>query len=443
MHSQTASLALLLSLLQSPSRALLGQAVRMACRSAMKSHIHQSDIDFDDLSKFSARVEDGELRDGSMDSHGAGKGSVRGRVDKAEMFGDGAKEVAPSMGCMLGLGACGGETSGGRSSGIESTEGALGGGGSRKDDVTGKIKMIVLDELKVEVGSYILGLAYNTKRFCTCHILSHVVETIEVKIGVGSCTSDIPYISRQRQYAKSCKWADIFLSVNGHTAPICKQKHDSLCTKKRSIVQSMLVHAESFQHNQGQLSALVAPAASVGIAEIDDAKAATTAKTIAEERRIIYMCSASKVHQQSGVGLLGVRISNKPSAWYQKHLTSRSHDVSVLKYYSVKTKPQRDVPKQQISDLILRLTLTKRTPSHLNQISESVMPFTRLDRSSSGASVGFAHIPFLRGLMMSEPWILVPDLAYFHFLLNWLETRQLWTILTQLPFDCRRAQPVR
>lgn len=42
------------------------------------------DIDFDDLPEFSACVEDGELRDESMDSRGAGKGSMRGRVEKAE-----------------------------------------------------------------------------------------------------------------------------------------------------------------------------------------------------------------------------------------------------------------------------------------------------------------------------------------------------------------------
>lgn len=45
------------------------------------------------------------------------------------VLGDDVKEVAP-MGCTLGRGVCGGETGGGRSGGIESAEGALGGGGS-------------------------------------------------------------------------------------------------------------------------------------------------------------------------------------------------------------------------------------------------------------------------------------------------------------------------
>lgn len=49
-----------------------------------KSSKSSKDIDVDDLAEFSACVEDGELRDESMDSRGAGKGSVRGRVEKAE-----------------------------------------------------------------------------------------------------------------------------------------------------------------------------------------------------------------------------------------------------------------------------------------------------------------------------------------------------------------------
>lgn len=50
------------------------------------------------------------------------------------MFGDDVKEVAPGIGCTLGRGVCGGETGGGRSGGIESAEGALGGGGSWKGE---------------------------------------------------------------------------------------------------------------------------------------------------------------------------------------------------------------------------------------------------------------------------------------------------------------------
>lgn len=49
-----------------------------------KSSKSSKDIDFDDLAECSACVEDGELRDESMDSRGAGKGSARGRVEKAE-----------------------------------------------------------------------------------------------------------------------------------------------------------------------------------------------------------------------------------------------------------------------------------------------------------------------------------------------------------------------
>lgn len=47
------------------------------------------------------------------------------------VFGDDVKEVAPGIGCTLGRGVCGGEIGGGgRSGGIESAEGALGGDGS-------------------------------------------------------------------------------------------------------------------------------------------------------------------------------------------------------------------------------------------------------------------------------------------------------------------------
>jgi len=47
------------------------------------------------------------------------------------------------------------------------------------------------------------------------------------------------------------------------------------------------LHAESPKQNRGHLSAVVAPAKSAGIADIDDVKAATTARTIAEEKRIV------------------------------------------------------------------------------------------------------------------------------------------------------------
>lgn len=47
---------------------------------------------------------------------------------------DDVNEVTPGMGCTLGRGVCGGETGGGRSGGIESAEGALGGGGSWKGE---------------------------------------------------------------------------------------------------------------------------------------------------------------------------------------------------------------------------------------------------------------------------------------------------------------------
>lgn len=47
------------------------------------------------------------------------------------VFGDDVKEVAPGIGCTLGFGVCGGEIGGGgRSGGIESAEGTLGGDGS-------------------------------------------------------------------------------------------------------------------------------------------------------------------------------------------------------------------------------------------------------------------------------------------------------------------------
>lgn len=47
------------------------------------------------------------------------------------VFWDDVKGVAPGMGYTLGRGVCGGETGGGgRSGGIESAEGALGGDGS-------------------------------------------------------------------------------------------------------------------------------------------------------------------------------------------------------------------------------------------------------------------------------------------------------------------------
>lgn len=60
-----------------------GDGVRI-CDGVTKSSKSSKDIDFDDLAEFSACVEDGELRDESMDSRGAGKGSVRGKVEKAE-----------------------------------------------------------------------------------------------------------------------------------------------------------------------------------------------------------------------------------------------------------------------------------------------------------------------------------------------------------------------
>jgi hypothetical protein len=40
------------------------------------------------------------------------------------------KKVAPSIGCTLGHGVCSSEIGGGRSGGIESAEGTLGGDGS-------------------------------------------------------------------------------------------------------------------------------------------------------------------------------------------------------------------------------------------------------------------------------------------------------------------------
>lgn len=49
-----------------------------------KSSKSSKDMDFDDLAEFSACAEDGELMDESMDSRDVGKGSVRGRVEKAE-----------------------------------------------------------------------------------------------------------------------------------------------------------------------------------------------------------------------------------------------------------------------------------------------------------------------------------------------------------------------
>lgn len=53
------------------------------------------------------------------------------------------------------------------------------------------------------------------------------------------------------------------------------------------------LHAELPKQNRGHLSAVVAvvavvaPAKSAGIADIDDVRAATTARTIAEEKRIV------------------------------------------------------------------------------------------------------------------------------------------------------------
>jgi len=60
-----------------------GEGVRI-CDEVTKSSKSSKDIEFDDLLEFSACAEDGELRDESMDSRGAGKGTARGRVEKAE-----------------------------------------------------------------------------------------------------------------------------------------------------------------------------------------------------------------------------------------------------------------------------------------------------------------------------------------------------------------------
>lgn len=58
-----------------------GVRIREEVTNSSKS---SKDIDVEDLAEFSACVEDGELRDESIDSRGAGKGSVRGRDLKAE-----------------------------------------------------------------------------------------------------------------------------------------------------------------------------------------------------------------------------------------------------------------------------------------------------------------------------------------------------------------------
>lgn len=60
-----------------------GDGVRIR-EEVTKSSKSSKDIEFDDLPEFSACAEDGELRDESMDSRDTGKGSVRGRVEKAE-----------------------------------------------------------------------------------------------------------------------------------------------------------------------------------------------------------------------------------------------------------------------------------------------------------------------------------------------------------------------
>lgn len=61
-----------------------GDGVQIREEVTNSSKSSSKDIDFDDLLEFNACVEDGELRDESIDSRGAGKGSVRGRVEKAE-----------------------------------------------------------------------------------------------------------------------------------------------------------------------------------------------------------------------------------------------------------------------------------------------------------------------------------------------------------------------
>jgi hypothetical protein len=60
--------------------------------------------------------------------------------------------------------------------------------------------------------------------------------------------------------------------------------------KKVHFPYMQALHAELPKQNRGHLSAVVAvvaPAKSAGIADIDDVKAATTARTIAEEKRIV------------------------------------------------------------------------------------------------------------------------------------------------------------
>jgi len=60
-----------------------GEGVRN-CEEVTKSAKSSNDMDVEDLAELSACAEDGEPRDESTDSRGAGKGSVRGRDEKAE-----------------------------------------------------------------------------------------------------------------------------------------------------------------------------------------------------------------------------------------------------------------------------------------------------------------------------------------------------------------------
>lgn len=96
------------------------------------------------------------------------------------------------------------------------------------------------------------------------------------------------------------------VSVNGHTSPMRKQKHDSPCRQKISTMQvshiiksrkmlilthTLKVHCEvlqceSVKQNLAQWSALSVSLVA-GMAETDDAKAVMTARTNAEVKRIV------------------------------------------------------------------------------------------------------------------------------------------------------------